>query len=63
MNNIRKIEEHTYGTHIYMKLEMDGKEYEVDHYCGEDFSWNHYKTTADGTANREKVIEAFNQLY
>ena len=29
MENIKKITEHTYGTHIYMKLEIDGKQYEV----------------------------------
>ena len=61
MENIKKITEHTYGTHIYMKLEIDGKEYEVDCYLRNDGQT--YKTTADGTEDREKVIEAFNQLY
>lgn len=63
MANIRKITEHTYGTHIYMKLAIDGKEYEVTCYCGADYSWNHYRTSADGTEDREKVIAAFNELY
>lgn len=59
-----KLIEHTYGTHIYMKLELDEKIYEVDHYAGADGSWNIYKTTADDDIIvREKVIEAFNTLY
>jgi hypothetical protein len=61
MENIKKITEHTYGTHIYMKLSIDGKEFEVDCYLRNDGQT--YKTTADGTEDREKVIEAFNQLY
>ena len=61
MENIKKITEHTYGTHIYMKLEIDGKEFEVDYYLRND--GEHFKTSADGTEDREKVIEAFNQLY
>lgn len=61
--NAKKITEHTYGNHIYMKLELNGKIYEVDRYCGIDNTWNHYKTTADGTPDREKVINAFNELY
>ena len=61
MENIKKITEHTYGTHIYMKLEIDGKEFEVDWYLRND--GEHFKTSADGTEDREKVIEAFNQLY
>lgn len=61
MENIRKIEEHTYGLHIHMKLEIDGKEYAVDCYFRDD--GEHYKTSADGTEDREKVIQAFNELY
>jgi len=63
MANIKKITEHTYSGSIYMKLSIDGKEYEVTCYCGVDCLWNHYKTSADGTEDREKVIEAFKQLY
>jgi hypothetical protein len=62
-HNARKIIEHTYGTHIYMKLELDGVEYEVTRYCGTDYSWNHYQTTADGTDKRDAVIAAFKELY
>lgn len=61
MENIKKIKESTYGLSIYMKLEIDEKEYEVSCFIRDNgFS---YKTTADVTEMREKVIEAFNQLY
>lgn len=60
---INKLVEHTYATHIYMKLEVDGKEYEVTNRAGIDGRWNDYTTTADGTPDRDKVIEAFNKLY
>ena len=61
MENIKKVTEHTYGTHIYMKLEIDGKQYEVDCYLRDD--GEHYKTSADGTEEREKVIAAFKEWY
>lgn len=60
---MRKITEHTYGSSIYMRLELDGQEYEVTRYAGTDGNWNHYTTTADGTDKREAVIKAFNELY
>lgn len=59
--NAKKIKEHTYGTHIYMMLEIDEKQYEVDCYIRGDGML--FMTTADGTPDREKVIEAFNKLY
>ena len=58
---MRRIIEHTYGSHIYMRLELDGKEYDVDCYLRND--GEHFITSADGTENREKVIEAFKRLY
>ena len=58
---VGKIIEHTYGASIYMKLEVDGEEHEVTCYLRED--GKHYKTTADGTDDREKVIAAFEELY
>jgi hypothetical protein len=61
--NAKKLVEHTYGLHIYMKLELDGNIYEVTCRAGRDGSWNHYETTADGTDKRESVIKAFNELY
>lgn len=61
MANIKKLREGTYGTHIYMKLEIDRKEYEVDCYLRND--GEHFKTSADGTEDRERVIEAFKKLY
>ena len=53
MENIKKITEHTYGTHIYMKLEIDGKEFEVDCYLRNEGQT--YKTTADGTEDRKRL--------
>ncbi len=61
MVDIKKITEHTYGSHIYMKLSVDRKEYEVDCYLRDD--GEHFKTTADGTGDRENVIAAFKELY
>ena len=58
---MKKLKEHTYGTHIYMQLELEGKIYEVDCFFRND--GEHFKTTADGTEEREKVIEAFRLLY
>ena len=61
---MRKIVEHTYGSNVFMRLELDGKIYEVSWYAGIDNAWNTYKTTADDDpAEREKVINAFNALY
>lgn len=61
IQDMEKITEHTYGGSAFMKLKLNGKEYEVSVYFREDGQT--YKTTADGTEDREKVIEAFNQLY
>ena len=61
MQNIKKIKEHTYGTSIYMALEIDGEHYEVSCYLRAD--GEHFKTSADGTPNKEKAIEAFKKLY
>lgn len=61
IQDMEKITEHTYGRSAYMKLKLNEKEYEVTCYFREEGQT--YKTTADGTKDREKVIEAFNQLY
>ena len=61
IQDMEKITEHTYGDSAFMKLKLNEKEYEVSVYFREDGQT--YKTTADGTEDREKVIEAFNQLY
>lgn len=61
IQDMEKITEHTYGGSAFMKLKLNGKEYEVSVYFREDGQT--YKTTADGTEDRGKVIEAFNQLY
>lgn len=61
---MKKIKEYTYGTYIYMELNFAGKNYIVENYAGHDYSWNHYKTTADNDAKkRELLIKAFKKLY
>ena len=55
------IKEKTYGSHIYMKLELDGNTYEIDCYLRNGYET--YYTSADGTEMRDLVIYAFNQLY
>lgn len=61
MEKIKKLEEHTYGNRIHMKLSIDDKIYEVDCYLRNN--GENIKTTADGTKDRENVICAFNYLY
>ena len=71
-----KLEEHTYGSHIYMKMRLDsGRIEEIDVYIRED--GEHYKTSADYGAEldkteeqkrnrrllREEIIKAFTKLY
>jgi len=61
---MKKLVEHTYGSHIYMKLELDGKIEEVDNYAGENGTWDVYKTTSDNDpVRRARVIAAFDDLY
>ena len=57
---MRKITEHTYGTHIYMKLELNGTIEEIDIYIRDD-GWT-YKTTDRGNT-RDEIVKAFNELY
>lgn len=61
IQDMEKITEHTYGDSAFMKLKLNGKEYEITVYFRE--SGETYKTTADATAEREKVIATFNELY
>lgn len=70
-----KLIEHTYGTHIYMKMRLDNKRIEaIDVYLRKD--GEHYITSADHgmeLCNRESlkqkqklrqgIIDAFNELY
>lgn len=59
---MKKITEHTNGTHIYMKMELNGKTQEIDVYLTN--SGDVYKTTADNDEKeRNEVIDAFNLLY
>ena len=71
-----KLNEHTYGTHIYMKMQLDNKRIEeIDVYIRETETI--YKTSADNGLElckideekqaklklREEIINAFNELY
>lgn len=61
---MEKLIEHTYGSHIYMKLKLDsGIIAEIDVYLHNDGSWT-YKTTGDGNESlRNEIIDAYNKLY
>lgn len=63
-----KLEEHTYGTHIYMRLLLDnGRIEEIDAYITQN-GWS-YHTSADNNPDfpkpelRAAIIDAFNALY
>ena len=70
-----KLVEHTYGTHIYMKMRLDNKRIEeIDVHLRND--GEHYVTSADHGMElvsgeslkqkqklRQEIIDAFNELY
>lgn len=70
-----KLEEHTYGSHIYMRMRLDnGRIEEIDVYLKND--GKHYVTSADHGMSlykgkeleerkslREEIIRAFEKLY
>ena len=63
-----KLCEHTYGTHIYMRLKLDnGRIEEVDTYATET-GWK-YHTSADNNPDlptpeiRAQIIAAFKKMY
>lgn len=70
-----KLEEHTYGTHIYMKMRLDnGRIEEINVYLRND--GEHYVTSADHGMSlykgkelderkrlRQEIIDTFNILY
>ena len=73
---MEKLIEHTYGSHIYMKMRLDNKRIEeIDVYIREDGEY--YVTSADHGAEldtteaerkqraelREEIIRAFKELY
>lgn len=61
---MKKIEEHTYGGHIFMRLELDGVIEEVSCYPGSDNRWETYRTSADDNPDRRRrIIKAFKELY
>lgn len=71
----KKLIEHTYGTHIYMRIRLDNKRIEeIDVYLWKD--GEHYITSADHRMElcsgeslkqkqklRHEIIDAFNELY
>lgn len=71
----KKLVEHTYGTHIYMKMRLDNKRIEeIDVYLCND--GDIYMTSADHGMElcsgenlkqkqklRQEIIDAFNELY
>lgn len=70
-----KLKEHTYGTHIYMKMRLDNKRIEeIDVYLRKD--GEHYITSADHGMElykgeelekrkrlRQEIIDTFKKLY
>lgn len=62
-----KLEEHTYGTHTYMKMRVNGRIEEIDVYWRENGPI--YHTSADNNPEypkleiRAMIIEAFNVLF
>ena len=70
-----KLEEHTYGTHIYMKMVLDNKRIEkIDVYLRDD--GEHYVTSVDHGMElykgkeleerkqlRQEIIDTFHELY
>ena len=70
-----KLEEHTYGNHIYMKMRLDNKRIEeIDVYLRND--GEHYVTSTDHGMElcsgerlkqkqklRQEIINTFNELY
>lgn len=73
---MKKLTEHTYGSHIYMKMQLDNKRIEeIDVYFRYDGEY--YVTSADHGAEldktdaererraelRQEIIKAFKELY
>lgn len=58
-----KLSEHTYGGHIYMKMQLpSGRIAEIDVSLHADGL--HYRTTGDHSAAlRQQIIDTFHQLY
>lgn len=65
MSRAIKLIEHTYGSHIYMKLKLPNERIEeIDVYLDRNGKET-YKTSADkeNLEIREQIIDAFNELY
>lgn len=53
---------HTYGTHTFAQLTVDGMPEQIDVYYRSNGET--YKTTADGDKKRrKKIIDAFKELF
>lgn len=58
---MRKIEEHTYGPHIHMKLELDnGRIEEIDVYFDNNGQESYQVTSPE---IKDEIVAAFNALY
>lgn len=60
--NAKKLYEYTNACHIFMKIELDGEEYDIDCYIRN--SGKTYRTSADYNKTiRRRLIRAFNELH
>lgn len=65
--NCTKLVEHTYGTHTFMRMRVNGRIEEIDVYWRENGPA--YHTSADNSPDlpkpeiREMIIDAFNELF
>ena len=60
---MRKITEHTYGNHIYMRVELkDGEQADFDVYLGRTGDM-YFRIPEHLEPRRAEIIEAFNTLY
>lgn len=61
---MKKVYEYTYGLHIYMEIEYNGRLYAITNYAGLNGAWDTYKTSADNDPIKRKIlIKLFNKLY
>ena len=57
---MKKLVEHTYGLHIYMKMELDNGRIEaIDVYLRDD--GEHYRVSSPEI--KDEIVAAFNALY
>ena len=61
--NCIKIVEHTYGTHAYMKMIVNGNEEEIDVFFRESGTLCRTSGDSRDDGSRENIIKAFDELY